>query len=101
MSHVSVLEGGQTGREYHNLPGDGPQALLRSPSRTRQSTTGAINSKTAINRQVATSAAAHFLTLCAAVDYTNQFETCRPRGLTAAMCSQEKRPHPNNCRPRN
>jgi large subunit ribosomal protein L34 len=29
-----------------------------------------------------------FLTLCAAVDYTNKFDTCRWSGLTVALCLQ-------------
>jgi large subunit ribosomal protein L34 len=32
----------------------------------------------------------HFLTLCFAVDYTNKFDTCRSRGLMAALCLQER-----------
>ena len=31
-----------------------------------------------------------FLTVRAGVDYTCKFETCRSRGLTAALCLQEE-----------
>ena len=32
----------------------------------------------------------HFLTLRAAVDYTNKFGTCRLSGLTVALCLREE-----------
>ena len=31
-----------------------------------------------------------FLTLCARLDYTNKFETCRLSGLTVALCLRER-----------
>jgi hypothetical protein len=44
---------------------------------------------------------AHFLTLCAGVDYTIKFDTCRLCGLTVALCLQgETAASSLNLRPR-